>query len=311
MTAAALTEEPPASTARPAPPAWLAPARWAAACLPRHSLPRSASIALIKRLAPRYRVAALSEIRPLDRRDLRFAPTDSFVMDAVYWQGVGGYEGMLARLWASLCESRHQVLEIGANVGLYTVVGGKAGMPALTRYTAVEPMPAIAEALRRNLALNRIDNVEVIEAAAVPDSAQRVVLGVPDAHRGAPTGAQVIGATEAPKHHNATLTVAARNFADLARCCDLIKIDAEGLEAALLESAMPVLRQSRPTMIVEVLPSSERLAALVVRMAREIGYAIDAIPQWGSDRLVRLPADDFTAAAPARHNAKDVLLQLG
>ena len=60
---------------------------------------RSACVPLLKIAATkRELLASLPEIRPLDRRDITFEPSDSMVVDAVFWFGVQGYEGMLAEL---------------------------------------------------------------------------------------------------------------------------------------------------------------------------------------------------------------------
>lgn len=54
--------------------------------------------------------------------------------------------------------------DIGANVGFFTLVAA-AGPRAQERVYAFEPLPENAAALRRNLGLNGLANVEVIEAA--------------------------------------------------------------------------------------------------------------------------------------------------
>ena len=87
----------------------------------------------------------LTEIRPLDAPTLSFESVDSMVMDAVFWFGVRGYEGIVARVWTALCHQSHSILEIGGNVGLFTVIGAQAAQGA---YTVVEPVPVVAATLR-------------------------------------------------------------------------------------------------------------------------------------------------------------------
>jgi hypothetical protein len=135
--------------------------------------------------AHRGQLAALRpEIRPLDAPPFVFRSVDSMVVDAVYWFGVKGYEGRVADVWAALCRRACAVLEIGGNVGLFTVIGAHASDGP---YTVVEPVPAIARVLRDNLARNGVSRVEVLQAAAIPGTERvEVTLSIPNKGRGAP-----------------------------------------------------------------------------------------------------------------------------
>ena len=90
------------------------PMRWAVATLPRKSLFRSACVPVLKAVSHRPELmASLSEVRPLDRRDISFEPTTSWVLEDVYWFGVQGYEGILADIWADLLADRGDVRRMG------------------------------------------------------------------------------------------------------------------------------------------------------------------------------------------------------
>src|SRR6478672_3281286 len=105
----------------------LFPLRWGVIALPRGSFLRSACVPAVKWASARREfLAGLPEVRPLDRPDISFEATDSMVLDDVYWFGVQGYEGVLADIWIRLCADARSVLEIGANIGFYSVIGGKA-----------------------------------------------------------------------------------------------------------------------------------------------------------------------------------------
>src|SRR5580765_4373047 len=248
------------------------PMRWAVATLPRKSLVRSACVPVLKAVSHRPQLmASLSEVRPLDRRDISFEPTTSWVLEDVYWFGVQGYEGVLADIWADLCGRSKSVLEIGGNVGFYSVLGGKTARGA---YTVVEPHPQIAEVLRSNLRRNGISRVEVREGAAIAEpKARTVCLNIPNEGRSAPTGA----------------------FLDA-------NVELAGREA------MPTIVKSRPTIIVEVLPESATLAQVLRELAADADYDIQVIPSFGSNEVVSVSVAEFNAGVPARHNSKDVML---
>jgi FkbM family methyltransferase len=271
---------------------------------------RLAATALLRRaaLAHRHRLSgALTEIRPIDMPDLSFEPADSMVMDAVFWFGVRGYEGVVAKTWIGLCAQSHAVLEIGGNVGLFTVIGARAAPGA---YTVVEPVPAVAATLRANLARNGLTRVDVRQAAVVAGDTPRMVqMNLPDEGRGMPVGAHLLEGVEVQDRSSLThLSVQGLPIRQLAQGRDLIKIDAEGIEAVLLGDIHDMLVAERPTLLIEILPEAVQLGALLASLAAQAGYSIFVLPEFGSDDIVTVPAASFTSAVPGRYNAKDIVL---
>jgi FkbM family methyltransferase len=286
------------------------PFRLGAVRFNRGTLPRQACIAVLKIAAKIWKgklTRQLKEVRPLDRPDLGFEATDSMVMEAVFWFGVQGYEGMVADAWTQHCRRSHSILEIGGNVGLFSVIGGLA---TSGRYTVLEPLPAVAAILVENLRRNRAERVEVLRAAAIPGATGSTVrIQVPDADRGAPVGAHLSMDSEVSgRPIAAQFDVPGLPFRDLCTGRDLIKIDAEGIEAALIESAWDIVVQDRPTLLIEVLPESTQLGALLARLATEARYHIQVLPEWGSETAVIIAPEEFDATVPQRHRSKDVLL---
>ena len=282
--------------------------RWAVATRPRGTWIRSACVPVLKLASHRpILLRSLDEIRPLDRPDLTFEAADSWVMEDVYWFGVQGYEGILADLWTKLCRNATSVLEIGGNVGLYSVLGGKV---APSRYTVIEPLPELAALIRANLRRNGLNAVEVLQGAAIPDREPRVVsLNVPDEGRRAPTGAYLVDGSEIrAREAEHQLSVQGLPIASLIEDRDLIKMDAEGIEHALLKSCKSVLLERHPTVVIEVLPESTRLASLLQELASNGKYTIYVVPGYGSEQVVPVKPEIFTAELPQRFHSKDVVL---
>lgn len=295
---------------RAMPLATFLPFRRAIVTLNRRNPLRIASTLLVRTVARAFRThlaARLGEIRPLDAPGLSFEAVDSMVMDAVYWVGVHGYEGTVAGVWTLLCRNSTAVLEIGGNIGLFSVLGGKA---AGGRYTVVEPLPINAAVLRANLARNGLHKVEVLQAAAIPgDTARNVVLNLPDEGREMLVGAHLLEDSEVRGRNSAShLTVAGLPVRALAAGRDLIKIDAEGIEATLLTEIRDLIVTARPALMIEVLPEAVQLGELLASLAQEAGYHIHVLPEWGSDRIVTIPAERFTSLIPSSYNSKDVVL---
>jgi FkbM family methyltransferase len=289
---------------------WYEPFRRGAVEFRRGTFPRSLSIAILKIAARGHRACRVVEkIVPKDVPSLSFNASDSMVLEAVYWFGVQGYEGRVADIWDSLCRTSDATLEVGGNIGFYTVLGARA---ARGRYTVVEPVPRLAAALRANLESNALRTVSVLEGAAIPDTASRIVrLNVPDEGREAPVGAHLVEDVEIGGRGTLqTLSVAGIPFRSLMEGCDLVKIDAEGIEFELLSSVEDLILKNRPTLLIEVLPEATSLARLLSVLAQKAGYGIYVLPEYGSDTIVAIPSSEFSAASPKKYCAKDVLLSV-
>lgn len=276
----------------------------------RGSLPRKACVAILKVAAHAFKgslASRLSEVHPLDLPGVTFSADDSMVIDAIYWFGVQGYEGDVAAIWVALCQRACAIVEVGGNIGLFSVLGARA---TRAPYTVVEPVPIIAEILRANLARNGLPHVEVLQAAAIAnDTAADVTLDIPQEQHGVPVGAHLCEGVEIDGRSTQRLiTVTGQPFRHLIAGRDLVKIDAEGIEAMLLQSARDIILAERPTMLIEVLPTATNLATIVSSLAREAGYRIFIIPEWGTDPIRDVSPDKFTAALPARFNSKDIVL---
>jgi FkbM family methyltransferase len=267
-------------------------------------------VAILKQAQRAYRgklAGQLRDVRPLDFPGLRFSAADSMVIETVYWFGIHGYEGLVAAAWVEQCQRATAILEIGGNIGLFTVIGAKASS---ARYVVAEPVPHVAAILRGNLRLNDVTHVEVMEAAAVPGTqSAQVTLSIPDEQHDMPVGAHLTTGTEVANDPGTRqIVVQGIPFRDLVAGCDLIKIDAEGVEVDLLRAARDIVVAAKPNLLIEVLPSSPELAAFLVELAKEAGYRMFILPEWGADTPVVTAPDAFTLELMTQHNSKDLLL---
>ncbi|XVQ08353.1 FkbM family methyltransferase [Spirillospora sp. CA-255316] len=252
-------------------------------------------------------LSPLSEFPLPDNREVRLAAARSRLVQLLFWYGEGGYEGAETHWWRVLCGRATRILEVGANIGYYTVQGARAapGVP----YTAVEANPESAEIVGRNVELNGLTGVTVVQAAVVGDDAPATMeLALPDQERyAAPTGAYLATGTEgiAGRPASATVTVPTVAMSALVEGVDLVKLDIEGYEANVLESVRPWLLEARPTIVVEVLREAHRLRSLI-RELRDAGYAVHAIGERGLHPITDAELD---ADAPLpRYGSRDVIL---
>jgi FkbM family methyltransferase len=244
-----------------------------------------------------------------DNRELIFVNAESLVLHQLYWFGEQGWEPQLVPWWRRFCHRSSAILELGANVGYFTVQGARAGPRA--RYIAVEPYPASARVCHANLALNRVESVELIRAAAVARTGlSGVELHVPWDQLATPTVAFIGADTELPERMRRrvtqTISVPAVDVRSLLSGIDLLKLDVEGQEHALLAASREHLRTRKPTVFVEVLPGTSRLRQLLADLCRDDGFHC-YVPR--ADSLLRLEAPDIlTAPLLDRYGCQDVIL---
>jgi len=119
-------------------------------------------------------------------------------------------------------------LDLGANVGLHSLVASKLGM----NVTAVEPDPTHLIHLADVIARNALDSVEVITGAATVSPGPVMFLRV----EGNSTGSHISGAKKSPYGELTQIEVNGYPVLQLVKGKDLVKMDVEGLEADLLES---------------------------------------------------------------------------
>jgi FkbM family methyltransferase len=275
--------------------------------------PRRGQRALLSLLSRGGIPAAVETFDVASAAKPRFAPAESLVLQQLYWRGEQGWEPELLPWWRWLCARSRAVVELGANVGYFTVQAAKAAPHV--RYTAVEPHPESARMCRANLALNRISGVDVLEAAAVAGEVadavgDRLRMRVPWEQLGTPTVAFLPADSELPAdmrcRHTTTIDVATVPVrALLTDDVDLIKLDVEGQEHVLLAACAHYLHSRRPTLVVEVLTGTPKLRALLTQLCEEAGY-LCLVPSPAA--LMPLDAQALPGVDLRRYGTHDLIL---
>jgi FkbM family methyltransferase len=204
----------------------------------------------------------------------------------------------LLRLAAEVVRPGSTVWDVGANVGLFSFASAAAAGPG-GRVLAVEPDPVMAGLLRRSAAVNSgLAPVEVLPAAI---SEELSVARFHVARRNRATnhldgfGSGKIGSVRTTQ---LVLTVTLDWLAARFPAPDVIKIDVEEAELAVLAGGSRVLQQS-PTVICEVAGQN---TAAVWDLLTAHGYAVydgDLLPGQRS----RLAAAPFNTLAISRAGA--------
>jgi len=205
-----------------------------------------------------------------------YVSLDDVVERTIFLAGV--YEWTTVQLFRRLVLPGMTVLDVGAHVGQYTLLAGRL-VGAGGRVIAFEPNPITFEVLSRNVSANNMPQVELARVA-LGDSAGTRQLRVPRGHPATgtlldanPTRSVEAFATDRFDTSVQTLDRIIR-ASGLARL-DVIKIDVEGLEAAVMIGGEASIRHWLPAIIFEANQLTESLADLLpVKFLHSLGYRL-------------------------------------
>lgn len=164
----------------------------------------------------------------------------------------GTFEPFEVDLFKQAVKEGMTVLDIGANIGFYSLLAARLVGPRGKVY-AFEPDPRTTASLRENLRANGLPNVTVIQKAASDQSGLREFkLSRTASHSG-------LYSSMSPESVLGTIRVetVAVDEVLLRESVDVIKLDAEGEEAAVLKGLRRTLERSpRAQLFVEFNPVS-------------------------------------------------------
>jgi FkbM family methyltransferase len=179
----------------------------------------------------------------------------------VYFFGV--WEPAVTALYRAALRPGDVVIDIGANVGLHTLLASRLVGPT-GRVHAIEASPWIYARLRRNLAVNGAANVTAHNLAATAEPGQVQVY----LHDASNLGGTTIVATEAMANGAAPeAMVEGRPLEGIVPLADilaarLIKIDVEGAEWLVAQGMAALLPRLHPDCEILVEVKASALAAL-------------------------------------------------
>jgi FkbM family methyltransferase len=162
----------------------------------------------------------------------------------------GSWEPRETERLLELVRPGQRVVEIGANIGYHTVQLARAA-GAAGRVHAFEPDPTNRGILLRNVAEHRLESIVDVHAAAVSDREGRAAL----VRHGHNMGGHSLIASNVDSAVE-TVSVATATLDDILahETVDLIKIDAEGAEPAILAGARQTIARERPILFMEIWP---------------------------------------------------------
>jgi FkbM family methyltransferase len=143
------------------------------------------------------------------------------------------------------------MIDVGANIGASTIP--LAAKHPQIRFHCYEPHPEIFDRLKKNIKLNNFNNVEAVNSA-VSNSTEKLLKFY------AQKNAENMGRSslnlniDIKEHDEITVPIVSidNTFADSSDPVLLIKIDTQGTELEVLQSAKKTIKKFRPTILFEL-----------------------------------------------------------
>lgn len=218
-----------------------------------------------------------------------------------YWLGTYEYEKQKA--FASIVRPGFVVYDIGAHAGFYSLLAAKrSGVEG--RVFAFEPLPRNLRCLRRHIALNRVTNVAVVEAAVSDRTGRSAFAEDPSSFLG-----------HLAEHGLLEVrTLALDEWAARAGRPDpdCIKIDVEGGELRVLRGGAQLIERSHPAILLAT--HGPRVHEACCRFLLERGYRVAGVSRGSgcsSSELMAIHGREQHPPDPARMGGvENVLVRL-
>ena len=207
----------------------------------------------------------------------------------VFWSGLREWEKETAPVILENIRRSRCFIDIGANCGIYTVLGCTINPDV--RVVAVEPVPKIYAALAHNVAQNSLDSRVTVLNIALGDSDGTVPFHEADEST---MGSLAVGGYGGQP--GKVIQVKCRTLDSLVQELkiepDFMKIDVEGFEHLVLCGASWVLGKFRPRIVLEANPGDPSDA--VTQILSKYGYGFQNITDSGLEtRSEIIPVDAY------------------
>lgn len=199
----------------------------------------------------------------------------------LFWGGIDSFESKTMHIWRRLARDARVIVDVGANTGVYSLVA-KAINPR-AKVFAFEPISRVYKALEANLELNRKswdgEPIQGFQIALSDYEGVGKMFDLPVEHMYTASLNKDVHLERGNAMHSVTETVSVQRLDSFCSSQnvvpDLIKIDVESHEPAVLRGMGDLLKCHQPTLICEIWDNS--VGAAVEAALENCGYRYFAI----------------------------------
>lgn len=244
---------------------------------------------VIKRAAPLWK-GVDTKVTTLRFNNLKMrCDLSQFIQRELFF--FGAYEVDECRLWIDKARHASCIFDVGANVGLYSLLAASENVRATIH--AFEPTPILSDAIDTNVRLNGLSNV-INNRLAVGDTNGEVYLNFCAGTDGSNEGMNFVTNSKVQDNNVATQAVTLDEYCrtHAIDTIDLMKMDVEGGEYAVLMGARELLKnQVIKCIFLELIEWAAQRSGHSIQDVRQLlienGYKIYAL-QGGKQALFEL-----------------------
>ena len=207
----------------------------------------------------------------------------------------GAYEPEETALMVALARGKNRFLDIGANVGWFSLHIARALNPQDRVIYALEPVKGSYDVLTANIALNGLGKVIRAFNLGAGDRPGQLHFSVPKSTPGAASMIDLHPDWPSEQQVCSVTTIDAFLAEQAADKIDLLKCDVEGAELMVMQGATRLLSQDRPVLLLEVLRKWSRAFGYhpndLISLLAQYGYACFGVGK-GSARLITAVDED-------------------
>jgi FkbM family methyltransferase len=193
-----------------------------------------------------------------------FHCNDDVVAWEYFWLGDDAYERPIVRQWLAWARTAERVLDVGAYTGLMSILACLANPRATVH--ALEPIERTVERTKINVRANGVGGRVTLHARAASDEFGLDMINYYRDENFLGTGNSLHDKGMKVMARRMIQTVNLDQYLGSKHTFDLVKIDVEGFEIAVLDGMSRMLRRDRPRMVLEVWKENE--AAVHERLER-------------------------------------------
>lgn len=192
------------------------------------------------------------------------------------WMAMGMYEPHVTRLIGEILQPGDVFYDVGANAGYFTLVAAH-GVGPQGQVIAFEPVPFNAQVIQKQIALNRLEGICRVEAAAISSQAGSVSLVIPDRNANAHLSNVIAPHLDAGGARVEVKTITLDQYVAGTIRPRLVKMDVEGAELMALQGAGELLSSpNAPVLLVST--HSPHLEEDVKKVLAGHGYKMINLP---------------------------------
>lgn len=209
------------------------------------------------------------EFDVLDRKTKMFLPDENDHIQASILKSGEFYEQRMLEDISLHLPKDGVFVDVGANIGNHSLF---VSLYTEARVYAFEPNPSAVNIFRRNIELNGVEDSVVIVECGIGETTQQASIDFPLDNNA--------GAVSLSPSQNGSILIQPLKAAlpqDISRI-DVIKIDVEGMETAVITGAIDLIKRFRPLIYAEAKNDKER--GLIDELLSPLGYQRAQVFNW-------------------------------